>query len=103
MDIIVKREHPLTKDRFPLGFKTTLTKVYSKEDKLVKGFTRYDYKVVVVKDRLERESYPVKIEDKTISKGTYIDSIIIDIDGNEVTSDWFYRNTGRSFSEFFDK
>ncbi len=95
MDIVVKKEHPLTKDIFPLGFKTALINNYSKEDRVVEGFWTNLY--------IAKMPKRIWVEDKLIPKGTYISSTIIGIDGEEYNSDVFYRLTGRSFSEFFDK
>ncbi len=103
MDIVVKREHPLTKDRFPLGFKTTLTKSYSKEDKVTEGFTTNIAKVGRVNGALQRVWEEKYIEEVVTPKGTFLDVHILGIDNKDYSGDWFYRMTGRSFSEFFDK
>lgn len=62
------KEHPQTKDLFPLGFETTY-----------------------------------KVEPKTIPKGTLKSILIVAINGKEYDTDFFYRATGRSFTEFVKK
>jgi len=98
----VIKEHPNTKDFFPLDFETTYTKVFSKEDKTSEGFwTSIEFGRD--KNRKAVASKSVYVEPTLQPKGTFLDVVFIDCKGREVCGDWFYKVTGRSFTEFVEK
>jgi len=103
LNIKVIKEHPLTKSRFPLSFETTYKKVLSKEDKVSEGFWTEHYKTKGLNSKTAKHVARVYVEPTTVPKGTFKDVIILDVNGEEVCGDWFYRATGRSFTEFFKK
>lgn len=101
--VVVIKEHPVTKDIFPMGFETVLFKRYSQAELVRKGWTFHETKIVLEDNILRKKSFPVVVEDIVIPTGSPID---VNIKGNNTVlydGDWFYRNTGRPFSEFFKK
>lgn len=102
--IRVIKEHPNIKDVFPLGFETTYTKVFSKEDKTSEGrWVQHHQARTLSPNRggvYVGKSY---VEPKTVPKGTFLDVIFIGNNGAEYSGDWFYKTTGRSFTEFVEK
>lgn len=94
----VIKEHPNLKDVFPLGFETTYRKVYSKEDKTSEGFYT-SVQTTENKSKLKA----VYVEPQTTPKGTFLDVVFIGNNGLEYSGDWFYKVTGRSFTEFVKK
>ena len=103
--IRVIKEHLQTKELFPLGFETTYETTYTKEDKISEGF--HTHIRTMKKDTTNKKTVffeeRVYVEPKIIPKGTLEDIIIISAKGTEVSSDFFYRATGRSFTEFVEK
>lgn len=87
----VVKEHPQTKDIFPLGFETTFRKVYTEEDKVYKGYWTSIHG--------ERQY----VEAVVIPKGTFKDVLFIANNGKEYSSDWFYKCTGKSVTDFMEK
>lgn len=100
----VIKEHNGIKEVFPLGFETTYTKVYSKEDKVSEGRYVNHYKATNTSPngggKYISTSY---IEPQTTPKGTFLDVVFIGANGSEYSGDWFYKTTGRSFTEFIEK
>lgn len=100
MKVVVKKEHPLTKELFPIGFETTCKPLLSKEEKVSKGFWT---QIKTVGDDRMFVNTSVYVEPKVTPKGAHLGCILIGSNGGEYNADWFYRTTGRSFSEFFNK
>jgi len=96
----VIKEHNGIKEVFPLGFETTYTKVYSKESKTSEGF--YTSIRTINKDK-KFTSVSHYVEPQTTPKGTFLDVVFIGANGSEYSGDWFYKTTGRSFTEFIEK
>lgn len=91
MRVRIKKHHAAISDVFPLNFETTYTKEYTKEDKVTEGFWTKIHGV---------ETY---VPEVLTPKGSFKCLIFIGINGNEYSDDWFYKCTGRSFTEFVEK
>lgn len=110
---VVVGEHSLVNKFFPLGFETTYKKSYSVIEQTHKGWVNtiqyVEYKDTGKKSGGNKVMEAVKktkeeiIPDKIIPKGTFLDVIFIAVDGLEICGEWFYKMTGRPFSEFFEK
>jgi hypothetical protein len=87
----VVKEHPQTKDVFPLGFETYGYKTYTDEEKVTEGFWT----------KIHGEGHYVE---KVITpKGSFKDIVFVGVNGGVYSSDFFYRCTGRNFTEFLEK
>jgi hypothetical protein len=91
MRVRIKKHHGAISNVFPLNFETTYTKEYTKEDKVTEGFWTKIHNV---------RTY---VPEVVIPKGSFKDLIFIGKDGKEYSGDWFYKCTGRSFTEFVEK
>ena len=110
---MVIKEHPIVSKVFPLGFETTYKKIYSVSEKTIKGWTntvqyieyedtgRKSNGTKVMKS-VQKEKEEI-IPDTIIPKGTFLDVTFVSIDGTEYCGEWFYKMTGKPFSEFFTK
>ena len=103
MKVRVIKEHPMTERLFPLGMETILTNTYSLEDKVIEGFWTNLPTTELRGKQLISVTRKHWVEGKVIPKGTYLSSNIIGSTGYEYSIDFFYRVSGRSFSEFFEK
>ena len=106
MKISVKviKEHPMTKEVFPLGFETTCEAIHTTDDRIIPGF--WTDGVVPEKTKggatiMVRKR--IWVADKIIPKGTFKDVLIIGANGGTYSSTWLYNCTGKTLPEFFDK
>jgi hypothetical protein len=97
--VIVSKEHPLTKELFPLGFETICKSVYLENEIVYKGFWT-SYKTIINGKFSWVNFY---VEPKIRPKGEFIGVNLESINKTIYDGDFFYRATGRSFTEFFEK
>lgn len=91
MRVRIKKHHPVISEVFPLGFETDCEKTFTKEDKIYKGYS-YRHRNTI--------NY---VPESIIPKGTFDTLLFVGNNGEKYSSDWFYKCTGKSFTEFVEK
>lgn len=87
----VIEEHPILKERFPLGYERNFYNTYREEEVVIPAY---------FVETSKKQGYWVK--ELILPKGEFLDIIFIDIDGAELSSTLIYQWTGKHVGDLFE-